>query len=164
MAQYSSGLACRVFTSTDNCSMYAYRDNTVYDPTRPGTTGTRLGVKNQIKLEITPNSGSACAKPTTFEVANITTNDAEFTWENTGAASYTLEYKKASDSDWTVVSGIISNTHTLSTLVPGTNYNARVKAVCGTDLESGYSSKCPHQPKVTTTLINCNCLMSKTAT
>ena len=88
----------------------------------------------------TPGGDPTCAKPSTFEVPSITSSDATFVWEDTGADSYTFEYKKATESEWTVVNGLNSNTYSLSSLVPGTNYNARVKAVCGTDLESGYKS------------------------
>ena len=142
--QWKSGLNGMVF-SAENAptrAIYARRDGNGYDPTNLsgvsayGTTAKR----NVIEIGITPSSGPTCTKPSTFEVSNITTSSANFEWENTGAGSYTFEYKKASDSDWTVVSGLTSNTYSLSTLVSGTAYNARVKAVCGTDLESGYKS------------------------
>lgn len=135
----SPHMACLVFNATSQ-AIYAYRDGSAYDITTPGVTGTVLNVKNQIKLDITPSSGSTCIKPSTFEVSNITTSSANFEWENTGAGSYTFEYKKASDSDWTVVPDLTSYTYSLSTLASGTAYKARVKAVCGTDLESVYKS------------------------
>ena len=81
----------------------------------------------------------ACEKPATLEVSDITGYGATFTWES-NVGNYTFEYKKAADSDWTVVSGITTNTYTLSTLEPFTAYNARVKAVCSSDSESGYKA------------------------
>jgi hypothetical protein len=86
----------------------------------------------------TPGSGPICTKPSTFENSEITARSASFTWENTGADSYTFEYKKASDSEWTVVSDLTEATYTQNNLVPATAYIARVKAVCGNGSESGY--------------------------
>ncbi len=86
----------------------------------------------------TPGSGPICAKPSTFENSEITARSASFTWENTGADSYTFEYKKASDSEWTVVSGLTKAPYTQNNLEPATAYIARVKAVCGNGSESGY--------------------------
>ena len=55
---WSSGLAGRVFTSTSNCSMYVYSDGTNYDPFAPTSYyGTRLSVKNQLQIDITPSAG-----------------------------------------------------------------------------------------------------------
>ena len=86
----------------------------------------------------TPGSGPICAKPSTFESSEITARSASFIWENTGAGSYTFEYKKASDSEWTVVSDLTKATYTQNNLEPATAYIARVKAVCGNGSESGY--------------------------
>ena len=138
MDQYSSGLSCRVFTSTDNCSMYAYRDNTVYNPTNPGVNASgRLGVKNQIKLEITPSSGVVCDKPETFEASNVTSNSATLTWTG-GSGNYNVEYKLASETEWTsFITNTTATTCNLTGLTPGSAYQARVQSACGTDPETG---------------------------
>ena len=50
---YSNGMQCLVFNSTSNCAIYKYSDNTNYNPSSPsGYSGTRLSVKNQIKISI----------------------------------------------------------------------------------------------------------------
>ena len=138
---YSSSphMACYVFDATSQ-AIRAYRDGSAYDIANPAVTGTVMDVKNQIVLDITTSSGPTCDRPATLEVSNITTSGASFAWENTGAASYTFEYKKASDTDWTVASGLTATTYSLNTLESATAYNARVKAVCGTDLESTYKT------------------------
>ncbi len=58
--QWSSGLGGVTMDATGNQSIYAYRDNTVYDITTPITSGDRhvASVKNAIKLGITPAAGS----------------------------------------------------------------------------------------------------------
>ena len=55
----------------------------------------------------------SCAKPETLEVSNITSNAATFTWTSE-VGNYTFEYKKASDEEWTVVSGLTATTYTLA--------------------------------------------------
>ena len=60
---WSSGLACRVFTGTSNCSMYVYSDPTDYDALNPSsyTANNRLNVKNQLQLEMTISGGGGQA-------------------------------------------------------------------------------------------------------
>lgn len=89
-----------------------------------------------IKLDITPNS---CDTPSNFAVSDITSNGATFTWESQ-AGNYVFEYKKTSDASWTVVDDLTECTCTLSTLAPATDYDIRVKAVCGAGSESAYNS------------------------
>ena len=120
--------------------MYVYSDGTDYNAVGANyTASSRLGVKNQIKLEITPSSGVTCEKPATFEVSNITGYGADFAWESS-VGNYTFEYKKATETNWTVVTNLTANNYTLSNLEPMASYTARVKAVCGADSESGYKT------------------------
>ncbi|MBR2234642.1 MAG: fibronectin type III domain-containing protein [Prevotella sp.] len=89
-----------------------------------------------IKLDVTPNS---CDTPSNFAVSDITSNGATFIWESE-AGNYVFEYKKTSDASWTVVDDLTECTCTLSTLAPATDYDIRVKAVCGAGSESEYNS------------------------
>ena len=135
---YSSSphMACLVFGATSQ-AIRAYRDSGAYDITNPDVTGYVHDVKNQIVLDITPSSGHTCAKPENLEVSDITGYGATLTWTS-DVGNYTFEYKKDSESEWTVVSGLTTKTYELSNLEPSTKYNARVKAVCDVGLESGY--------------------------
>jgi hypothetical protein len=62
----------------------------------------------------------------------------DMSWDVVGAAtSYTMEYKKSTDTAWTVVTGITTVPYGLN--VPaGFTYNWRVKSVCGVGYESNY--------------------------
>jgi len=131
-------MACLVF-SAESQAIRAYRDNTAYEISDPAVTGTVLAVKNQIILDITPGSGPVCEKPSTFEISNLSTTGADFAWTS-AVGNYVFEYKKAADDDWTVVSGLTSESYSLSGLDPDVAYSARVKAVCGTDFESSYKT------------------------
>ena len=96
--QYSSGLACRVFTSTSNCAMYVYSDGTDYDAVGATyTASNRLSVKNQIKLEITPDS-NYCPRPTNLTVNNITSTSAAISW-NGSSDSYLVMVKESSQPE-----------------------------------------------------------------
>ncbi len=54
---WSSGAAGVTMPANGSQAIYAYRDNTVYDPTNPGVTGTTLTVKNVVRLNITTEGG-----------------------------------------------------------------------------------------------------------
>ena len=141
--QWKSGLNGKVFAATDNVSrsIYARRDSQDYDPTNMSSISANglLATRNVIEISITPSSGPTCERPDNFEVSNITCYGADFAWTGT-VGNYTFEYKKASEADWTVVTGLTATNYTLSNLEQQTAYNTRVKAVCGTDFESGYKT------------------------
>ena len=135
--QYSSGLSCRVFTSTSNCSMYAYNDNTDYDATEPsGYTGTRVAVKNQLKLTITPPAGF-CPRPTNLACTAYTSTTATLAWTAGGSeTSWTLEYSTNEDFTGATSVNVTNNpTKELTGLTAETTYYARVKALCTDDSE-----------------------------
>ena len=100
----------------------------------------------KVTFDYTPGAGGGpqCKKPGSIAASNISTSSADLNWENgeNGSGVFTVEYKKAADQEWTV---LIENTNalsaSLSNLVSGTNYQARVKAICASDnLESNYVS------------------------
>ncbi len=123
-------------TSVSNMARYSQNDDNAYDvSTVPGSASS---VRPNIQIAITP-SGPICEKPSQIGVYDKTPNTAVVQWDS-DVENYILEYKSASESEWTVISGLTSNIYTLESLLPLTSYSVRVKAVCGTDLESGYKS------------------------
>jgi hypothetical protein len=73
-----------------------------------------------------------CVTPTNPTVNNVTVNSATLGWGAvSGATSYTLEYKLASSSTWTPITGITTNSYTLTGLSGASQYHWRVSAVCG---------------------------------
>ena len=134
---WNGGAAGVVMTAEGNQALYVYRDASAYDPSNPGVTGTMTASKNVVSLEITPAGGPSCQRPDEFTAGNLTSNSAILTWTG-GEGTYNVEYKKASDQEWT--SALTNSTLTqieLSGLAPGTNYQARVQSACGTDPETG---------------------------
>ena len=130
---WSPGLACRVFNSTSNCSMYVYSDGVDYDATSPSsyTARSRLSVKNQIRLGVVHGS-STCAMPTTLAVpsTSITENSASVSWTG-GSGTYNVEYKASSATSWTTfATNTTSTSCSLTSLAANTEYQVRVQSVC----------------------------------
>ena len=128
---YSSGLACRVFSSTDNCSMYVTSDGTNYNAVGATYSGTRLSVKNQLQLGILPNLKP---KPNNLVLVDgsLSPTGATLEWQAPCTASptgYEYQYKPATDqwpATWTSNSTNLSTP--LSGLTSSTTYDFRVRA------------------------------------
>jgi hypothetical protein len=133
----SPHMACLVFDAPGQ-AIRVYRDNSAYNVANPGVNGTIMNVKNQITLGMVSNGAPICEKPSNLIVSDITGYGASFAWTSE-AGNYRFEYKKTSEETWTVVS-LTSNTCSLSSLEQDTEYNVRVKAVCGPGWESGYKT------------------------
>ena len=132
----SPHMACLVFTATSQ-AIRAYRDASAYDVAAPGATGTVLNVKNQIQLDITPSGVSICSKPS-VAVSNITESGAVLTLSQ-GSGTYNVEYKKATETEWTTVAtNSTETTFTLTGLEALTAYDVLVQSVCDDDATSDW--------------------------
>ena len=137
--QYSSGLACRVFTSTSNCAMYVYSDPTDYDAVGASySASNRLSVKNQIVLEILPSGGSVCARPNNAVISGITSDEATLSWTAGDGQTAWEVYCDTGAVDYDQISWIsVTDTfHTFTGLNPNTQYTAYVRTVCGSDVSN----------------------------
>jgi len=76
-------------------------------------------------------SGNGCNTPTGLAASNITNTSATVSWSAvSGALRYNLQWKVSTSSTWNTLSGITSNSYSLSGLTAGTAYKYRVKTVC----------------------------------
>jgi Pregnancy-associated plasma protein-A/Secretion system C-terminal sorting domain/Fibronectin type III domain len=92
--------------------------------------GSRAALLNSLGCS-TPGGGGSCAVPTGLNATSITQSTATLNWGAvSGATSYNLQWKAASASGFTTVSGIPGATYNLTGLTAGTNYNYQVQAVC----------------------------------
>ncbi|SHK04585.1 reprolysin-like metallopeptidase [Epilithonimonas mollis] len=78
--------------------------------------------------------------PAGLAVSGITKTDAKIDWDAIADATYALRYKKTSDASWINLTGISSNTYTLTQLDEDTEYNVEVASVCS-GTTGAYSSK-----------------------
>ncbi|MCR5013230.1 MAG: fibronectin type III domain-containing protein, partial [Bacteroidales bacterium] len=82
----------------------------------------------------------SCAKPESLTVSDVTSNSATLTWAG-GSGSYNVDYKKASDENWTsLLSNTSLTTTSLTDLDAITEYQVRVQSVCDGDEVSLYRS------------------------
>ena len=95
---------------------------------------SRNQYRNNIQLDITPDpSVTLCCPPDAITVPTegITAHEAVVNWEG-GSAPYNVEYKKTTETEWTVgATGVTGLTTTLTNLTQNTTYQARVQSGCG---------------------------------
>ena len=97
----------------------------------PVTTYTFSNIMADHTIEVTFVADQiGCVTPGILYTTNITENSATFNWNDTEAASYTVRYKKLSDTTYTIVSGITGTTYDVTGLDEATEYVWSVKAVC----------------------------------
>ena len=75
-------------------------------------------------------TGTSCATPGGLVSGSITNSTALLSWTSTGAATYNLNWKLASSSTWTTVSGLTSTSYSLTGLSACKSYNFQVQGVC----------------------------------
>ena len=144
---YSSGMSCRVFSSTSNCTLRIYADSPNYDPMAPTSyIGTLLGEKNQLQINITPTT---TPKPQNLAYSDVTAHEATVSWTapNEDVISYTYQYQPE-EGEWITCENYASTSVNLSGLNSDTDYDFRVKAVYANG-ESVFASTSFH------TLVSC---------
>lgn len=103
------------------------------DPTNPSATnsGARTTVAD-IRFDVTCNV--TCPAPI-LVVDEVGSHDAALSWVSLGEeTSWTVEYKKATDTVWTVFNDNMTTTScTIENLEAATGYQFRVGAICGED-------------------------------
>ena len=73
-----------------------------------------------------------CYKPRNLTASNPGQTTIDLIWNDPNSAGeYVVEYKKSMETAWTAVYGITDTFTTVTNLSPSSNYEFRVKAVCG---------------------------------
>ena len=81
----------------------------------------------------------SCITPTGLTTSDITSSSVVLSWTS-DADTWNVQYKKATDADWTDVSGnLTSKTYTLSGLQPATAYQVRVRTYCDASDQSDWT-------------------------
>lgn len=88
----------------------------------------------------TPAAGG-CSKPALETPSNITSHSATISWTG-GSGTFNLEYKKASEEEWTSkVTDYSGVSVELDNLEANTIYNVRVQSICDGNVLSGWATK-----------------------
>ena len=91
------------------------------------------------KSSVTVDVAPTCRIPKDLN-AETTDLSATLTWTaGLNETEWNVQYKKASDSNWSEVIAVNSMTYTLTQLKRATVYEARVQAVCSTDDQSDWA-------------------------
>ena len=78
-----------------------------------------------------------CLPPIGVHPSYVGTSTIIINWENTGADTYTFEYTTDPEGSWTSVTGLLTNSYTITLLSSNTNYYFRVRTSCdGGDISS----------------------------
>jgi len=80
------------------------------------------------------------AAPAGVAVSGITQTGAKVDWDAIANATYSLRHKKTTDTNWTIVNAISTNTYTITGLEEDTEYNVEVASICS-GTTGTYSSK-----------------------
>ena len=82
----------------------------------------------------------SCIAPNTLTLGVVDANSAEISWFNPNASpNCEMEYKAVADEEWTSVGTISGSSYTLYGLDANTQYQVRVRAICGSNSESAWS-------------------------
>lgn len=82
---------------------------------------------------------TSCVTPLSTYITNLDETSVTLHWNNTGAASYSVQYKRLTDANYTEVPGINANQYDLTGLDKGTDYMWRVRANCTPTFSSEWS-------------------------
>jgi hypothetical protein len=108
--------------------------------TQPGNLiRSRVSSVTCLSASCTGGGGGTCGVATGLVTSNITTTTASAGWNAvSGATSYNFQYKLASSGTWSQIN-VAGTAVNFTSLTPGTSYNWRVQALCGSNTGS-YSS------------------------
>ena len=96
-----------------------------YIALRPATSSSYY--VDDVTVELAPT----CFEPENVVASNITTSSATITWEDESeSTAWTLEYKKANETEYTAIEGLTEKTYNLPSLDVNTIYNVRVTGNC----------------------------------
>ena len=134
-------------TATSNArALYFYQDDTDITPASPSASNSgAVNYVNQIKLTNLTCVIPDCGTPTPT-VTDVQANQATIAWEPEAGQVYTVAYRLATDTAWTIVDSTnTTGTYTFQGLTPALDYVARVSTDCNGQLLSGtvsFSTAC----------------------
>ena len=136
-ANYYNSTSFNHVATTGNQVVYAYNDNADPIPaTYEGTWSTYSGSSNTstnlpvLRVYATP---LACPRPLALTATEVTTDEASLSWTENGSAT---AWQICINGDEEHLNTVTTNPYSLTSLTPGTNYSVKVRANCG---ENGYS-------------------------
>ena len=117
---------------------YSHDAGANWSITNMPTTGR---LKTQVdNIRLTACEAVSCIAPNTVAVGATDASSAELSWYNPNASeNCEIEYKAVNDTDWTSTGSFSGSTYMLTGLDANTQYQLRVRAICGSGNESAWS-------------------------
>ena len=136
-----SSYVFRAHNAGDTRSLYFYSDSNNPDPANPTSAGASSSTttnRSDVKFFIPCDNTATCIAPN-IAVASVDQTTAEIIWvPGYSENSWNLEYKAASDANWTTVPSLSGSTYTITGLNANTEYSARMQSNCGGGDVSGW--------------------------
>jgi len=124
-------------TNRSQCK-YTHDANDNWSITNMPTSGTLHTQVNNIRL--TACDVVSCIVPNTVTLGTVDDFSAELSWYNPNASqNCEIEYKADGDADWTSMGSFSGSDYTIYGLDANTQYQARVRAICGPNSTSEWT-------------------------
>jgi len=113
-------------------SRYYYNDYTNVDPaSASSSTSYSTAYRNNVIFGGECDTTTTCVTPH-LAAGNTTSTSVEVTWvPGYQESAWDVEYKTNAETDWTSAGTVTSQTATISSILPNTTYNVRVRSNCG---------------------------------
>lgn len=128
----------------DNSSLQSYKEYTVTFDNYQGE-GRYIAIRQNTSMyaiyvdDVTVEAAPSCRIPNDLE-AETTDSQATLTWTaGNNETSWNIQYKKASNEEWSEPILVDTTTYTMTGLRRATVYNARVQAVCSDEDQSDWA-------------------------
>lgn len=127
--------------SAANKSLYAYRDGTSYSGALSSTSGTMYGQRNNVKFLV--GEPISCRMPSHLSITNVTSEGADVNWQ---AMGYPSGYELVAVPEGSNIANetpiMVTDTfYQLTNLLPNTNYNLYLRAICSGSENSSWVIK-----------------------
>ena len=104
-------------------------------------TGNNNFILDEIEL-VTRTIAEVCTPPTSLIASDITENSATVTWAVGGSeTSWSVEYKKVSESNYSTPTTAITAIHNLTNLTANTAYDVRIIAICNDSISTAVTTQ-----------------------
>lgn len=119
--------------SANGLSVYDYDDYDNFNPYGGSYNLYTINYRNNVIFGGDCAEGNVCVAPN-FYVSAVTESSADITWvPGNDETSWNLEYKVASDTEWTSLGSISGSSYTIEYLAPNTEYDVRMQSDCGSE-------------------------------
>ncbi len=121
-------------------SIYYRVDGAPINPATGSFAGVVDTMRNNIQIVFSSNP-MTCSRPTNLAITNVSSNAFTLSWTPGGTETlWQVNWKSVTDTSWQS-SGTLNNpNHFISSLIPATTYNLRVKAICDGGNESNWTT------------------------